>query len=273
MTSRHTATSKLASANGISVIDPCHDLADAALARDTHGVGRDLDAASPRRSARARACCARSRSPRRGCARPRASPSAEITRCNHPAAAAVPPVAVLRAVRLELVRLLHVGSTLSRKLGTCDEELRAFGSFDAVDGRIRGRHGGPLGGQRAAERERFLGAHGGVEPRLLRVAVGEHHGHAPVHGACDGVRARVAREQRDAAQPRVVGGLRGRPERGEREQRAVVDAEVEGLARLARLLRLQPLVPAVGDLQRAPLRAREQPAEGGVAWRRSPCER
>ena len=39
-----------------------------------------------------------------------------------------------------------------------------------------------------------------------------------------------------------------RPQRGERERDAAVDLEVEGLARLAALLRFEPLEVAVGEL-------------------------
>ena len=68
------------------------------------------------------------------------------------------------------------------------------------------------------------------------------------------------REDRRRRHPLAV-DLRDVAEPGEREQRAAVDAVVERHARLALLLRSQPLVPAVGDHEAAPLRALEQARE------------
>ena len=97
-----------------------------------------------------------------------------------------------------------------------------------------------------------------------RLAVGQHHRHAVVDPGRDPVGRGVAGQQGDAVDPLPV-DLRGRPHGGERERDAAVHLEEERLARLAALLGLEPLEPAVGELQRAPFAPRDQPAVGGPA--------
>ena len=126
------------------------------------------------------------------------------------------------------------------------DQLRPFNAR-AVDRRV-GRGHGHAG---VRQRREQLGIVGARQPRRLLVGPGQDHRHPVVHRRGDRVGARGDDRGRG---DQLGADAPPAPQPGERERRTAVDrvAERDPVALL--VLGLQPLVPAVGQDQAAPLR-------------------